>query len=247
MHKRFLATLLPALAVSLPTHGALLAYYSFDSDFTDGSGQGNDLSIGGSDPAITLTNIAFGSGALDLDGDDWLSMATTLNFGASDAWSVAFWGRRGAGAAAQDGMIIGEAGSSGNFIWTPDNASVVQGLRFRNSSGTSSDFGGIPDDGQYHHWAVIADGTGDVSVYRDNSLLGTQTPGGGTVFTANAVGQAFSAAGQIYLGQLDELYVFDEAIDSTTVDSLFNSNQIPEPGSIALLTFGGLFSLRRRR
>lgn len=35
----FLAPLLPILAVTLPAHGALLAHYSFDKDFTDDSGQ----------------------------------------------------------------------------------------------------------------------------------------------------------------------------------------------------------------
>ena len=35
----FLAPLLPILAVTLPAHGALLAHYSFDNDFTNGSGQ----------------------------------------------------------------------------------------------------------------------------------------------------------------------------------------------------------------
>lgn len=248
MPSRSILALLPFAALSLPTHGALLAHYSFDNDFTDGSGQANHLNAEpGTNPTITVAaaDVAFGSGALDLDGTSWLNMTTPLTFGASDPWSVAFWGKRHPNAATQDGMVLGEEGTSGNFIWTPDNASVVQGLRFRNAAGTSSDFGGFPDDRAYHHWAVIADGAGNLTVYRDNVSLGSLTPTGGTTFTASDVGQAFNQAGQIYWGQLDELYIFDEAISETTVNHLFTN--IPEPGSLALLVLGGLVSLRRRR
>ena len=248
MDLRWTLPLLPFAALSLSADGALLAYYSFDGDFTDGSGLGNHLTAEpGSNPVITAAaaDVAWGAGALDLDGTSWLNMTTPLTFGAGDPWSVAFWGKRHPNAAAQDGMVLGEEGSSGNFIWTPDNASVVQGLRFRNATGTSSDFGGLPDDNAYHHWAVIADGAGNVTVYRDNALLGSLSPAGGTTFTASDVGQAFNAAGQIYWGQLDELYIFDEAISETAVGNLFTN--IPEPGSLALLALGGLVSLRRRR
>lgn len=227
----------------------ILAHWSFDNGFTDSSVNANDLTAaGGSDPAITTNpgDWKFGGGAVELDGNDWLSMTSTLSFLASDTWSVTFWGKRDANAAAQDGMIIGLEGSSQDFIWTPDNSAVVRGLRFRNNSGTDSDFDGFPDDAEFHHWAVVADGTGSLEAFRDGVSLGTRNPAGGTVFTANAVGQAFNQAGQIYFGQLDELYVFNEALSPDVVNNLYVSNStVPEPTTAATFLLGLVF-LRRR-
>jgi hypothetical protein len=53
-------------------------------------------------------------------------------------------------------------------------------------------------------------------------------------------------------GQIDELYIYDEAISAATVNSLFNAVTgpvtIPEPAGAVLLTLGfaGL-GIRRRR
>jgi len=259
MSRNLLPVLLMALLVFSSCNDVLagvLAHWAFDSDFQDDSGNSNHLTAEtGTDPAITNTagDWQFGGGAVDLDGDDWLNMTTTLNFAASDEWSIAFWGRRDANAANQDGMVIGDAGTNPNFIWTPDNPSVVEGLRFRNASGTDSDYdvlAGTNEVFDWHHWVVVADGLGGVTVYLDKVSQGTLSPSGGTVFTADAVGQAFDQAGQIYYGQLDEVWVLDEAIGQEVVDSLYEFNQIPEPATLSLgmmfLLGSSLFPIWRR-
>ena len=204
----------------------VIAHWTFDADFTDSSASANHLSIADSDPEITTADgdWKFGGGALDLDGNDSLSIATAMNFASTDAWSVSFWGKRHPSAENRDGMIIGEVGNRSNFIWTPDNPSVVRGIRFRNSDGGNADYSNIVDDQMYHHWVVIADGTGKMTAYRDNVSLGEKTLD--TAFDATAVAQAYTnQAPQAYYGQIDELYVFDEAIGTDIVESLFTSNR----------------------
>lgn len=192
----------------------------------------------------------FGSGALNLDQsgtEEYLTFTNEFNFDGSSAWSMSWWGKRSASALGSQGMITGTTGSSNDFVWTPDNPSVVQGLRLRDSSGTSLDYGGIVDDNAYHHWAVSYDGSGQVTVWRDNSVLG----GGPAAFSGDilmqVVGAGTASKNNSFYGQIDELYIFDETIDSTIVGNLFNSNTIPEPGSLVLLGLGGLLLGGRRR
>lgn len=228
-------------------HAGVIAHYSFDNDFSDSSANSNDLSVGGGTPTITTAvgDFKFGGGAADLDYDaDFLSTTSTITFGANDAWSISFWGKKDAGVDARSGMVIGTTASN-DFIWTPDNTNVVQGLRFRNSSGGSTDYGNLPDDAAYHHWVVVADGSGNIRVYRDNVDLGSTAAT--TTFTIDSVGSGLSSTTNNYGGQIDELYIFDEAIDAPTVTSLFTSNVVPEPGSLALISLGGLLAIRRRR
>ena len=73
--------ILSALAL-LPasSNAALLAYYSFDSDFTDSSANSNDLTVATGTPTITSTagEYVFGGGALDadstLDTEEYLNL-----------------------------------------------------------------------------------------------------------------------------------------------------------------------------
>ncbi len=252
-HGCFFAALVFVLGIAGQAANAdVIAHWSFDADFTDSSSSSNDLSVGGSDPVITTTaaDVKFGGGAADFDGDDWLAMATTLNFGATDPWSISFWGKRDGNAETRDGMIIGEAGTNSNYIWTPDNPRQVRGLKFQNAASRNVRFGDFPDDELYHHWVLIADGTGNIEAYRDNSPQGVQAPIGGTVFTASSVGHAFSTEVHRYYGQIDELYVFDEAIGSDVVDSLYRSNAVPEPTTLLLTVvalLGGIATRRRCR
>ncbi|NQU25290.1 MAG: PEP-CTERM sorting domain-containing protein, partial [Candidatus Nealsonbacteria bacterium] len=212
-----------------PVTPGVIAHWSFDADFTDASPSGNDLSVAASDPAVTATagDWKFGGGAADLDGDDWLSMASTLDFTATDQWSVAFWGKRRAGAEVASGMVIGEEGTLGNYIWTPDVGSNLStgGLRFSNGTNNRANFDGIADDQAYHHWVVTADGTGNVEAYRDGTSLGTESPTDGTALTASDVGHACTLARQVYNGQIDELYVFDESIDAGVAKYLYLLNE----------------------
>jgi hypothetical protein len=245
------------LAAGDAAQAGVLAHWSFDSDFTDSSGTGNDLTTAAGTPTITSAagEFVFGGGALDLDStisnQEHLVLDNQITFGASQAWSVTFWGQRRTNTDDRTGMILGDL-TSRDFIWTPADGGGVQGLRFRSSNNTNADYSGITDDNAFHHWAVIGDGAGNVEVYRDNTSLGTVPIA--TTFDITNVGHAFNATTQSYDGQLDEIYIFDEAIDAATVDSLFRLNElpsssaaVPEPATATLLLLGGVVGLLLRR
>lgn len=230
--------------------GALLAYYSFDSNFNDLSGNNNHLTVSNGTPGITTTagEHQFGGGALNLDqsgAEQHLAFTTSINLTSTQAWSIVWWGQRSDAAAGSHGGIVGTTANSNNFVWTPDNSSVVQGLRVRNSAGGQADYGSIPDDNDWHHWAVVYDGDGEVEVWRDNTSLGTQSFTGNLLLTH--VGAITGNQANSFWGQIDELYIFDEAISSDVVGSLFTSNVIPEPSSLVLLGMAGLLAFKRRR
>lgn len=246
-----------AFLALLPAAGqaALIAHYPFDSDFTDASGGGNDLTAvtaGGATVVINSTagNSVFGNGAADFTSDTGnearLDLDSTINFGSADAWSASFWVRRRAGSDQRQGMVAGDTGNTTDFFWASDNPSQVQGMRFRSSANTNANFGGFPDDGNFHHWVVISNGAGTISAYRDNVAQPDVTGTDGS-FNITAVGQAYNSAVFSMNGQIDELYIFDEAIDAATVDSLFSSNVVPEPSTTLLLGFIGMALIRRRR
>lgn len=70
-------------------------------------------------------------------------------------------------------------------IWLNDN---FTGLRFRSSNSTTFDFT-APKDLEMRHYALVADGTGNLSLYRNGRWAQTLT--GNTSFTINTIGKAY--------------------------------------------------------
>ena len=254
--KKIVLTVMAIVAVTtLSASAGVIAHYSFDSDYTDSSASGNDLTKvenGGGAASITSTDVKFGVGALDVvsttGNEAYLNLASPIAMGASDAWSVAFWARRSPGSDDRQGMVLGDTSNSTDFIWLSNNSRQVRGLRFRNSDNVTSDFGVFEPDGDdfaYHHYAVTADGAGSITVYYDGADAGTKSASG--AFSITSVAAAYNATTHTLNGQMDELYVFDEAIDAAAVDSLYSSNVVPEPATMGLFALGGLAILRRRR
>ena len=214
-----------ALLMSLRAESAILAYYPFDADFNDASGNGNHLRTVEGTPSITSAtgSFIFGGGALDTMstvGDrSYLELSDPITFGNEDPWSIAFWARRRAGSDDRQGMIIGDTVNIRDFIWLSNNPSQVQGMRFRSSDNSNFNYDAGPDDGGWHHWALAADGNGGLTVYRDNILLGSRSAT--TNFSVKNVAHGYNTNVHSMNGQIDELHIYDEEIDAAQVEALF--------------------------
>lgn len=214
-----------SLLCALPAQGSLLAYYPFDEDFSDSSGNENHLLISEGEPTIITSegDFVFGGGALDTDstvGDrEFLELTDPIVFEATDPWSIIFWARRRAGSDQRQGMVVGDVDNTTDFIWLSDNPAQVQGVRFRSSDNTNFNYEVGEDDAEWHHWALVADGTGALTVYRDNVSLGTQEST--TTFSLKNVAQAYNTDVHSMNGQIDELSIYDEALEPAAIAALY--------------------------
>lgn len=261
-----LSALLLGLSLALPTHGALIAHYQFESGDTNakdsvGSNDGT-FNNGAGLQTSDLPPVPGGTtAALELDGaDDHVIVSAGILEGLSE-FSVAFWARKDLledqpGGDPSESRFVASDGSNVFHIRESDGQLGGKGpgdhLEFRMAD-SNGDWIGVNSDnevtvmGVWQHVAMTYNGT-DLVGYVDGEEVArlntpgitTNDPGEPTLFGANSDG---SAAQDSYLdGGLDDVRFYDNALTQSEVQAL-----VPEPASAALLALGGLAMLRRRR
>lgn len=223
-----------ALLTSAFSQAGVWAHYPFDSGYDDTAGSArngtlNDVgTLGNSGITTTSGAYKFGGGALTLHAERDYVAIPDKTFSSGISYSYAFWARKSAGdsgQAAQFDMVVGDRNNTNFFMALSDQASGRTGFRWRSSDSTAprqADFVAT-DDTNWHHYAVVASGT-TVSFYVDGSFVSAAT-GKQTGFTSNTIGEAYTTANDFdFNGQIDEMWIFDEALTATKVSALYTNN-----------------------
>ena len=246
----FSSAILFFVGLTTSAYAGVWAHYSFDTDYTDSSGNGRNGSLveglgipttsSGGAPAGTVgnsyvTNTAsqykFGGGSMHFSTDrDYVSLPLTT-FANGTPWSITLWVKIAAQDAAEPAsaktfdMAMGNVSDNNNFIAVAQASTS----RFRNTGNTfQQDFvaTGLGTN-LWVHLGLVADGVGGFKIYTNGNLCVSAT-GKDTTFSYNAIGEAYSvnttANDFDFHGEIDEVWVFDQALDATNVLGLYTAN-----------------------
>ncbi|WP_193211401.1 LamG-like jellyroll fold domain-containing protein [Luteolibacter marinus] len=230
--KNFHYPLCACLLLPFTASAGVWAHYPFDSNFYDESGNFRDgilIDNGTTENSGiigTPGDFKFGTGAMNFSADrDYLDIPSKT-FGSGVPYTVAFWARKASGDAGQAAdwdMVIGQRDNSNFFIALNDVTGT--GMRWRSSSNAierQADFG-VAKDYEWHHYAIVAAGT-TVTVYLDGAFHSSAT-GKQTGIILDTIGDAYSAGSDFdFHGQIDEMWIFDEALGADSIASLHATN-----------------------
>jgi hypothetical protein len=202
-------------------------HHAYDGNFNDSSVAGNDGTAAGTATITTDPEaIISGTGSLALDGADesFVTLETPGAFSETSPWTATWWAKRGE-IGLNKGMVMGLAGTTSDFIWLNDN---FTGLRFRSTANTTLNFTS-PKDQEIRHYALVADGAGNLSLYLDGIL--TQTLTGNTSFAMDTIGKAYPTTSLHYnfQGTLDEVHVFNSALSAGQIATLYDEEKPGPP------------------
>lgn len=217
---------------AVPLENGLIAYYSFNSDFSDDFNAYDAVGYNGATRASTggFQN----SGALLLDGsDDYLKVSNiSFNTSTGGANTVSFW-MKWYGGASQ--MPIG--------FYLQDLYLCAGYFGFNSAN---SDVTGISDSGMANQWvhvtAVFYNGAPSPSthsLYINGVKQTIQKVMGSTPYYYTMPDYFYlgtwSHFGYYFGGQLDEVMLFNRALSDTEVSHIYTNTPIPEPSSLMLL------------
>ncbi|MEX2214806.1 MAG: LamG domain-containing protein [Phycisphaeraceae bacterium] len=204
------------------------------------------------------TAVAFdGSGdALETSG------VNNVPYGAGD-YSVELWFQASFASTSinRDLFSATNAGGHGTLLEIQPVSGTGRRLRFLHraptgSSGGQDVFFTLPGNGDpfwdtFHHLVGVKDDiTGGMVLYLDGIAVGANTPSGNFGATAMTIDIGRLVPGsnlRDFLGTIDEVAIYTQALSASQVAAHFAAAFVPEPASISLLLIGGAALLRRRR
>jgi len=210
----------------------LVAYYPFDGDVNDYSGNGND----GTDN----TSAGFGSGRIgsdskDFDGTDDNVTApddTVYDFAYNEAFTVSVWFQT-SNTGQQD--PIGKRDHNNNQEgWELETADDIRFLIGDGSNIIRRIVSDDPVDGTWHHVAVSYDGSVDVSGITINLDGGSTT----TSSTTNgSLGSGVQNAAKLHIGSrnnntnyysglMDDVRIYSRELSSTEINHLYQHGRV---------------------
>lgn len=255
-HKQLMSTFKPAHLVLLTfaisfaffvtsVHASAIHHWSFDESDVSGA-EATDV-IGGNtatlidvgdyatqlppdgDAMFMPTGGAFGGYFREPDDDDQALLSRDVSFVIGQEWTVALWINRRGSENSNPAIIspIGNNADNSDQIRLRRNfdQSLAWEGEFENTVQGSVGSGILPTDA-WVHIAAVSDGS-SVILYRDGIGLTPQvskTTDTGWMF--NSIGKGKKSGGQSQGADIDEVWVFDEALSAIQIDALMNFNAI---------------------
>lgn len=214
----------------------LISYWKLDNNSADALGVNNGTDGG----SLTYATGRINQGVSQTDGATGLGISfgtgTTLDLSAYPL-SVSAWFKTSS-SFSQDNDTMRIFGSQlqsapfSNYLLQMDMGSVSGdrgkiALGYRNTAGTSYfvTSSSLYNDGAWHFATGTIDGSGNMKLYIDGSLVASGTTATGTLSPSrlSTIGSgSITSANDVWVGQIDEVGVWSRELSSTEVTSLYN-------------------------
>jgi len=213
----------------------LVAYYPFNGNANDESGNGNNGAVSGA----TLTDDKNGNSnsAYSFDGvDDYIQVPhnDSFNINPTTGFTVALWFKASATQSGNLWDLIDKSHGDPDYWY---EGWVIQGgymvapyaVGFGSGNGSGYDMPGTPyavNADQWHHLAATFLGT-DMMLYLDGALSSAISASSPVASAGDLFIGKHYALGRYFHGIIDEVRIYNRALSASEIQELFNPPQPP--------------------
>jgi hypothetical protein len=216
----FSGALLAQVPTIVPT-GSLEAWWSFDGNANDLSGNANNFTNNGS-ASLTADRNGTVNSAYDFNGiDQYLVVnSPSFSFAQTDSFSVSFWTQKSSN---QYGIaVMQSSGASGNFIWLFQSTSTGVLNYGTNKQGSSWSWANSTYSlNQWEHFVgTYANGT--MRIYKNGVFVTSSTfANTGSVKATLPLRVGRSHGGNYYNGKVDDLGIWSRVLTQAEITDLY--------------------------
>ena len=212
------------IELDLDEEDGLIAYYPFNSDANDESGNNHDGTVHGA--ALTSDRFDNPESAYDFDGDDDYIDLNDALIPQNGDFSISMWINANAELIANKPFLTQYHYPSVNrCMWyIADSGNLSFKMRIGDSTGEDFDTDIAVTQNQWHHVVFIRNGsTIEYFLDRDEMESGSYS---GAILDYNTIigARVVSGAGNHFKGSIDDVRIFNYAISAGEVDELFTVN-----------------------
>ncbi len=217
--------------------GGLLAYYPFNNNANDESGNGNNGILGDGSSATTFPTSStdrFGNAnaAYSLDGtSDYIELPTTNTLLGSnpDEWTINIWFSRTSGTSLISDRDLGSSDNSAVSIFP---GTQLESQIYESIGGAKTINAGTVESGQWHMATLTVSKTsGEMKSYLDGSLIGTETINNADYTNDYPLTIGGIRLGATFLGYftgvVDDIRIYDNAVSELEITNLFEEGGWP--------------------
>jgi hypothetical protein len=197
----------------------LIAYYAFNGNANDESGNANHGTVNGA----TLTSDRFGNpdSAYSFDGNDIITIAHNNILNCSDELSISVWVKPNE---FQDAMILGKSNytTNTNYLLRTKSTGLLQ-FEYKDFANTNS----LPlTVGNWNHIAVISQSDNSKQVYINGVLASHTSDTSPFGLVTNELTIGARSGNEFFNGNIDDLRIYKSALSAQDVLNLYNNGSL---------------------
>lgn len=236
--------------IATSADAALVAYYDFEDNVADQSGEGNDGTVSGTTTYSTDTPTVLTGKSFQFNGSSYVSVAnaSSLQF-AGLKMSASLWVKNSG--SVNWAKFFNKGGTGGFMVERNSSSSNARVVVDFNNAGNANN---LPNaiDGTWQHLAFTIDNLSFIA-YVDGVVTHTGTFTGRATYSNTQtliMGAGLNGGQERFTGFMDDAALWDSILTPAEVIALANGASpinIPEPASLILLGLGSVVMLARRR
>jgi alpha-tubulin suppressor-like RCC1 family protein len=199
----------------------MLAWYKFDGDFTDSSGNGKDLTQGTGTSFVDDSVV--GTNSINLQGTAGQQMTSTVDLSGNKSFSTSFWSYRNTNNRTDQIISTNGPTASNRRLHIGYTSANTFKLDFWGNAITTNPY--TNDINKWTHWICTYNSTDRrMAIYKNGVLENSKNSTADSNFDSNTLIIGSYVSADYFYGKLDDVRIYNRALTPDEISQIYKPN-----------------------